>query len=213
MAQAAEEGTLLGREEQLQRQLGVSRPTFRQIARLLEQEQLIAIKRGAKGGVFARQPSIEAVAHVAFIYLKGQNAKVPDIVQASGMLTRDTIRLATKCQDDALRSKLKEFMESEQNKGDSLEDEHSHKLYESLFMNILSSMCGNPVIKLFFSILHQIGYSLTEETVFHGEPERRLLVRETRIRIAQAILADDGELASLLWHRRSQMVTDWLSED
>jgi len=210
---AKKDGSFLGYEEDLMQVLGVSRPTFRQIARLLQQEQLIVIKRGAQGGFYVRRPSIDAVAHTASIYLKGQNATVQDIVQASGMLTRDTIRLATQHSNEAQRQRLKQLVKSDQEKANSSESADSHLMYENLFLNIISSMCGNPVINLFFSILNQIGGSLTFESVLSNHPERISIVRESRIRIGEAILAGDAELATICWHRRAQMVNEWSEED
>lgn len=50
---SAAEGQLLGSEEDLTAMLGVSRPTVRQVARLLEREGLLKVRRGVNGGYFA----------------------------------------------------------------------------------------------------------------------------------------------------------------
>ncbi|MGJ3627919.1 GntR family transcriptional regulator [Sphingomonas sp. MMS24-JH45] len=54
LALTSEEGTLLGSEEALMTRLGVSRPTLRQAAGLVAQDQLITIKRGVNGGYSPR---------------------------------------------------------------------------------------------------------------------------------------------------------------
>jgi len=55
---AAKEGALIGSEESLIADLGVSRSTLRQAARLLEREGLLRVKRGINGGYYG-QPTDE----------------------------------------------------------------------------------------------------------------------------------------------------------
>src|SRR3546814_14470549 len=58
---------LLGSEDEVMRSLEVSRPTLRQALRLLEQEQLVSVRRGVGGGLFARRPTEEGVTHTASV--------------------------------------------------------------------------------------------------------------------------------------------------
>ena len=58
----SDEGTLLGSEEDMLSRHKVSRPTFRQAAALVAQEQLLTIRRGVGGGYFVTRPKPEAVA-------------------------------------------------------------------------------------------------------------------------------------------------------
>lgn len=56
-----DDGEWLGWEDDLVERLGVSRPTLRQAARLLEAEELLVVKRGTNGGLFARRPTTDTV--------------------------------------------------------------------------------------------------------------------------------------------------------
>src|ERR1700683_4326848 len=67
------EGDYLGSEEDLIARYGVSQPTLRQTARLLEQEQLLSVRRGQGGGYYVRRPIISVVARAAASYLRAQH--------------------------------------------------------------------------------------------------------------------------------------------
>ena len=47
-------------ERELESRYGVSRPTLRQAAALVGQEQLLHVRRGVGGGYFARRPDTRA---------------------------------------------------------------------------------------------------------------------------------------------------------
>src|SRR3546814_4941537 len=70
---------LLGSEDEVMRSLEVSRPTLRQALRLLEQEQLVSVRRGVGGGLFARRPTEEGVTHTASVYLRAAGTSYGDL--------------------------------------------------------------------------------------------------------------------------------------
>src|SRR5579864_1149374 len=65
-----EDGAFLGGEGELQQALGVSRTTLRQVARLLEREGLLTVKRGTNGGYFACRPSFASIESALTAYLE-----------------------------------------------------------------------------------------------------------------------------------------------
>jgi len=67
---AAAEGDLLGSENEVVERLEVSRVTVRQAARLLEQEGLLVVKRGKKGGYFASRPTMALLENMVCTYLE-----------------------------------------------------------------------------------------------------------------------------------------------
>ena len=69
LALAAPEGALLGSEDEVVRDLGVSRVTARQAARLVEQEGALVVKRGKRGGYFAARPSLAIIEATVTTYL------------------------------------------------------------------------------------------------------------------------------------------------
>lgn len=60
----------LGGENELMARFGVGRVTLRQVARQLQGERLLAVRRGLKGGYFAVLPTIDSVNHVAGLYVR-----------------------------------------------------------------------------------------------------------------------------------------------
>src|ERR1700748_131872 len=83
----------LGSEEQLIAALGVSRPTFRQAAKLLRHENLLTIKRGMGGGFFTRSPSADAVSRMAAIFLDAQGTGMRQINDVVGPLQAEAARV------------------------------------------------------------------------------------------------------------------------
>ena len=74
-----ESNSYLGSEDDLIEWLGVSRPTIRQAARILEQENLLLVRRGVNGGFFTKRPDASAVAHAAAVFLRSRHASVQEV--------------------------------------------------------------------------------------------------------------------------------------
>src|SRR5882672_10188463 len=91
-----EPGGLLGFEDDLLTVLGVSRPTLRQAAALVAQEQLLTVRRGGSGGYFARIPTSKAVAHAASIYLEAHRVSLEEVMRAVEPTGVEMIRLAAR---------------------------------------------------------------------------------------------------------------------
>ena len=69
IALEAKDGDLLGSEDDVIAQLGVSRVTVRQAARVLEREGLLRVRRGANGGCFAARPGADMILAMVCGYL------------------------------------------------------------------------------------------------------------------------------------------------
>src|SRR6516225_260222 len=97
------EGELLGSEDELILRYGVSRPTLRQAAALVAQENLLVVKRGVGGGYFVRQPDSKAVAHVAAVYLRSRRTAAEEIVRALAPIRIELTKLAAKSTDEGAK--------------------------------------------------------------------------------------------------------------
>ena len=91
---SVDEDTLLGSEEELIKQLGVSRATVRQVARLLEREGLLRVKRGINGGYFAVRPDVNTIAETVSTYLDMVDTEREDITQIASVLWVEVVRKA-----------------------------------------------------------------------------------------------------------------------
>ncbi len=197
---ACSDGDFLGSEQQMLELLGVSRPTFRQVAKLLERDHLLEIRRGVGGGFYARNPNIEAVAQAAAVYLQFERATLRHATLAATQLSREAVRLAVQCQDSELRSDLSRFLAEDRNalEHDCPLDEFIRS--EVAFVRLLSSMSGNPVIKLLLNILYHFATPAVGGVIFDDTQHMRNS-RKTRISTAEAILGGDAELAMLMFRR------------
>jgi len=203
----------LGSEDALLQQLGISRPTFRQAARLLLHEQLVTIRKGAGGGFYTRWPSIAAVAHDASIWLQVQNASIHNMVEAALPVGREIVLLAARCTDTALLTELKSWVATQRDRETAGRSLEAFLRTEVDIVDHLGSMSGNPALQLFLAILYEFGITQSVVPVFRGRRERTAEWREVRVLLAEAILAQDGERAVRLWKRSWEMMSKWLRRD
>jgi GntR family transcriptional repressor for pyruvate dehydrogenase complex len=199
----------MGSEDQLLAELGISRPTLRQAVRLLEHERLLVIKRGSKGGFYARRPQIEAVAHAAAIYLAIEHATTADIFAVSAPLVREAIGLAATARAPEMRQRLADLLHAS---GDGrvagIDGGHVFKADVEM-IRIVVEMCGNPVLKLFISIIYEFGAAQWADLLERGHlPE----ISQMRSQIIRAILESDAELAVLYSQRRADRIFELLNK-
>jgi DNA-binding FadR family transcriptional regulator len=204
-----EDGDLLGSEDELIERLGVSRPTLRQAARLLEHEQVLLVRRGVKGGYYARKPDVGSVAHVAAFYLRARGTTLRETFLAAQPLFETAIRRAAAMEDAFAREKaLGRFTRS-----DSRPLTRTMLEQETEFMETVLELSANPAIELFVRILNQFGLTQTNARFFAGRSERVHEWSEARERLAEAIVAGDAEMAVLLNRRRGLLLLGWMTED
>ena len=88
-------GDALPSETKLTAELGYSKPTVREALRILEQEGLIAVKRGLRGGPEVRQLSIAKVAQPLGVFLQIADVPVADVWKARDRIVAGAVeRLA-----------------------------------------------------------------------------------------------------------------------
>ena len=90
------EGQSLPSETALTERFGVSRPTLREAFRVLEAEQLITVRRGAKGGANVHAPSTQVLARYAGFYLEHARATLSDVFDARVAIEAPAAGLAAK---------------------------------------------------------------------------------------------------------------------
>jgi len=207
-----EDGELLGAEDELMERLGVSRPTLRQTARLLEHEQVLTVRRGVKGGYYARRPDVGSVAHVAAFYLRARGTTLPETFVAAQPLVEAAIRRAASSRDSSARARFAEAVtrlsqSSERTRAGGMLRE------ENEFIEHVLELAASPPIELFVRILYQFGLSQTSARFFANRPDRVSEWAAERERLADAIVAGDPEMAILLNRRRGRRMTEWLAQD
>jgi DNA-binding FadR family transcriptional regulator len=203
------EGDMLGSEDELLARYGVSRPTLRQSAALVVQENLLVVKRGVSGGYFVRQPDSKAVAHVAAVYLRSRRTAADAIVPAFAPIRIEVAKLAARCEDEGLKTKLRQFLEADERRDQVSFGEFVRA--EREFGRLMSEMSGNEVISLFLEILYDCSSLLSpDEDLFRNHPDRVEEYRGKRNKLAVALLDGDEEIAVLAASRLTAATAEWM---
>src|SRR5262245_15463061 len=196
-------GHFLGSEEELVQRLGVSRPTFRQAARVLAREQLITIKRGVRGGFFVRQPSTETVFQTVHTYLQSRHATELQILEANAPLVRMALYSAARSHDSLGRLRLERLQRSLLDRdGFSAQAEQEREMAV-----IVGALCGNPAVALYMHLFNWLASKppLEAPPGIVETPEYAVWQRLRR-QIIQAILDRDGAAAVAAYEQRTQLV-------
>jgi DNA-binding FadR family transcriptional regulator len=201
---------LLGSEDELMRQLGIGRPTIRQAARLLEQQQLLTVRRGPRGGLFARRPTGEGVTGAARVFLQSQDTTFRQLLEVELVLSPVCAARAAANPDIEARTSLLSHY-----------DELSEDAYLSTrrfmelardFQRRVAELSQSPVLFLFVSVLMDLAApSRTIERVFEDESQRRAAMTGHR-RIALAIVSGDGPSAARRMERHVQTMLRHVDE-
>ena len=109
LALAREDGAWLGREDALQRELAVSKPTIRQAARMLEREGLLKVRRGNSGGYFAARPDPGFIEETVASYLEVLHARPEDLTRVASALWIETVRQAASIGGDDAAALARRF--------------------------------------------------------------------------------------------------------
>lgn len=201
----------LGSEEQLIAALGVSRPTFRQAAKLLRHENLLTIKRGMGGGFFTRSPSADAVSRMAAIFLNAQGTGMRQINDVVGPLQAEAARLIATNPDRAVRSRLAEFI-AEQGNDDPLAVGASRRVRSMLgFERLLAEISGTPAIALVINVMLDLVRDARRVQPLQ-RPDLIVSYGQFQSRLAQAVLEGDAEMAVLICNRHAEEVRRWMPE-
>ena len=206
-----EEEVYLGSEADLAAEVGVSLPTLRQAARMLEYEELLTIKAGKGGGYFTRRPTIETAVKSASQFLSSidliSNATFMDVADP---MVNQVLIAAVKCKDEALIKKLRLFVAGQNHNDDNsqLPHEYSFRISTDL-MTLLAQMSNNILLELFVSILwNEISLSRTSGT-FEENKQIMLSNHASRISVAKAVLTKDKDKALRAWKKRSKLIRSW----
>ncbi|WP_148219529.1 FadR/GntR family transcriptional regulator [Azospirillum sp. B510] len=205
------ENGFLGSEDKLINDLGVSRPTFRQAARLLQHEQLLTIKRGVGGGFFARMPSAETVKHMMSIYLMARGVTLSSITQAGGPLITEAARLVAANPSREVRAKLSAFVDEHAGFENS-DDTRAQAQVILAYQDLLATLSGNPVIELLAQTINRIVREPRYGT-FKFTPERTRVYAEYQRRLAAAVLDGDPDVAAIIAQRHMHNMLEFLSQD
>lgn len=184
-----EPNAFLGSEDELASRFGVSKPTFRQAARLLEFEELITVRRGPRGGYFARTPSASVLSRAAATYLVARRTPLADVVKANGVVIHAALTEIAANPDARHRAQLVKFLDTES----ALQSPSgANEVLAGInkFWLLVGSLAGNEALALFLQVSMQY---VVRADALETTPQRlRPYVDQLR-RLAEYVAAGDME--------------------
>jgi GntR family transcriptional repressor for pyruvate dehydrogenase complex len=202
---------LLGSEDEMIRLLGVSRPTLRQAARMLEQEQLLVVRRGIGGGLFGRRPTAEAVSHTSSVYLRSQGATYRDLIRSQLLLGTECARLAAGNPDQAARTALRDFYkERVRDRARISTADFVHVTVD--FQKRVAQLSGSPPLALFVNVLMDLSEGSAPIARVYSDVDRQKLTFGRHEAIAEAISKGDARLSADRMRRHLESILEWVDE-
>ncbi len=204
----ASPGNHLGGEEELLDRLQVSRPTLRQAAKLVESDRLLEIRRGVRGGFYASRPDAADAIRAPARYLRLNGATIVDLHVATVPVAVEVASLAAECTDPEPREELLSLRDRVETADGALPMIRC----EIDLMRLLARMSGNPAARLFIEIGYTFGQEERNLRLYRTVEDRRC-ARTVQLRLIDAVLDGDGEMASLMVRRKAALLSSWMTAD
>jgi DNA-binding FadR family transcriptional regulator len=209
---AAKDGALLGSEDEMIAKLEASRTTLRQVARLMEREGLLRVRRGINGGYYGARPDETIIKQAVGAYLETLDMKYEDVTAVASVLWVEVLRRAASVNSEAAR-KLAEHFRGEVLEVDSDATFHEVVQVEAAIREAIFDLLKSRYIQLIFHINEAFAPGrFPIAAAKDGTPKHREFVhawREAKLIELSAIADGDVELAALaarhtrnIWHRR-----------
>jgi DNA-binding FadR family transcriptional regulator len=205
LSMAQDEGSYLGSEDELLATLGVSRPTLRQAAKIVESDRLISVRRGLRGGFYAERPNAADSIRSLARYLRLNGASLADIVQVTRPVSEEACALAAMNGTVEQRERMQAFAARIDGNESRLEIVSA----EAELGRLIAEMSGNPAIQLVTEISFAFGMEEQDLGFFAGEADRAE-ARQTQRAICDAVLGGDPDIARIMMRRRGSMIKGWL---
>lgn len=202
----AEDGGYLGSEAELLEQLGVSRPTLRQAAKIVQSDHLLEVRRGAAGGFYAARPDARHVVQRPAFYLRIQGASLHDMRDASGVILPEIMASAARCRDPGFLDELEKI------RADLTLDPSTRLILdvERRLSQLITGVSSNPFLSLFGEILYEFGVLERDLRFYDNHPERRRLWGHAQRRLCDALIAGDADAARLASQQRGELINAWI---
>jgi DNA-binding FadR family transcriptional regulator len=208
----APEGALIGSEDTLLSMLGTSRSTVRQVARLLEREGLLKVRRGINGGYFGARPDARTIENTVSAYLETLHMDAEDVTTVASALWVQVLRKAAAVRSEESRAMAEDYLKRVQAIKPHAKFEEVRTL-EVASRAAIFKVANCPYIELIFNINTAFavrGFPRrpdTNDTAEHYEFVR--VWRAAKLMELTAIAAGDVELGGMaahhirdVWHRR-----------
>lgn len=187
-------GRSLGREADLLARYPVSRAVLREAIAIVEQDGIVQMRRGVRGGLFVMAPAEQTVVLALRNFLEAVGVDIDELQFAYNAIEGLMLQLAARKLNPASMEHLCQ-LDAQMRQG-----KQSLVFARELFETIAAT-AENPVLSVFVAVLAQLGVSLTR---FHDVSDRQVAeyvqtAMASRHAQIQALIANDlaGLLATL----------------
>lgn len=199
---AKEDGDFIGDEREVIQLLGVSRTTLRQIARLLEREGLLAVRRGANGGYYARRPSLGSVEGAVIDYLEILEIRTDELSTMAAIVWIEAVRQAAGARTSTAKSVAAKLSKAVRGVVSPMRYDEFLEI-EKKFRSEVFGLIDSPYVKFIFQITARFGErrAKSEDRVGRADaillPEFVAKWRDIKLLELNAIAQGDEELGVL----------------
>ena len=187
----SEPGTRIGTLRELARDFDVGIVTIQQVARILELEGLLEVRRGPSGGYFGRRPDIETLEGLLSVYMRSQPSSWEEALDMTSLLF---IELCAAAAGGKLTPSVREDMSDLAERIEQCKPESDLAVLEEELQNLLFSVVDRPLFELLTRVtLHLLSSNLAD-IISNGIISPHAW-RTGRVRILKAIIAGDVDLA------------------
>lgn len=210
------EGASLPSEAALMEQFGVSRPTLREAFRILESEQIIQIRRGARGGAYVLIPDPAAAARYAGTLLQYRGTTLADVYEARARLESAGVGiLAAKRTAADLRRIDACLAEGQAMTDDPAAFAANHVL---VFPKLLMELAGNQTMVVLSEMLYSIveSHNTSYISQHRDDAEFEAGIRTTfrsHQKVATLIREKQSEKAVAHWRKHVNRISELMLTD
>lgn len=184
-------GTVLGSEVELLEKYKVSRAVLREAIRIVEHHRVATMRRGPGGGLVVTVPDVDALASVVSLHLHFDQTSPEHFYEARVALERDCARWAAERITHEGMTRLRDFLENEELFATAALTERPHG-----FHILVADLTGNQAMRLFVQLFGRL--TRRQPLTPYSTEEASAEWHEAHIRIAEAIMARDGDRAEEL---------------
>jgi DNA-binding FadR family transcriptional regulator len=204
---AREPGANIGSLKEVAQMLGVGIVTVQQAARILEHEGLLAVRRGPGGGYHGTRPDEAALERAFEAYWRVHGFGFRESQEMLALLDCEIMPAAARCDDATLMQAMRALSEKvERSNTPEQRVETEVELRQLLFR-----MVARPLIELLSRVTMRVHVQRPLPLLFHGE-DGVAAWKAGRLRIIEAILQRDEELARFEAERYRRQILDRLRE-
>jgi GntR family transcriptional repressor for pyruvate dehydrogenase complex len=192
--------TKLPAESVMLADLGIGRASLREALRILEIHGLVVMKAGPRGGPVVGQPSSRHLGAVETLFFSVAGVTYRELIEARMHVEPFMAGLAARCVDPIKLAELRESLSALTDQEPANDAVYLRGCMD--FHEVVSTMSGNGVLRLFVTSLNEVWRDRVREVIFPAE--LRAQVRIDHQRIANAIAKGQSDRAEVFMRQHME---------